>query len=62
MNGSSTKERQDFAMELISQACELMGWGIIPSEGDDTTPVYYMIIGTEEGLDMAQKRLDGEVQ
>ncbi len=50
------------AMELIMEACELMGWGVVMTPDEHNDAVHFLIIGTEEGLEMASRRLNGDLQ
>jgi hypothetical protein len=53
---------QEKALELITTACDIMNWSLaIPQDLEDQ-PIYYLIIGTDEGIDIALKRMNGEVQ
>lgn len=55
-------ENQRQAIDLIAQACELMGWQIVlPAENQDED-LYYLVIGTPEGTEMVTKRINGDFQ
>lgn len=53
--------KEEFALDLIMQALDLTGWTIALPQ-DPSEPLHYMIIGTEDGVDLAMKRINGEVQ
>lgn len=55
-------DKQTVAMDLIMEACELMGWGLelVPDENNEE--VHFMIIGTDQGIETALRRLNGELQ
>jgi hypothetical protein len=62
MSDRSLTEQEQYAMDLIAHACELLGWHVVLPDDGDGRGIYYMIIGTEEGTDTAMKRMNGEVQ
>lgn len=53
--------KEEMALDLVKQACELMGWNIAIPKALHGEPLYWLLIGTEEGLDTAMKRINGEM-
>lgn len=59
-NNAKRTNEQEAAIELIKKACTLMGWGVI-LPFDENEDLHYMIIGTQDGIESAMARLNGEV-
>lgn len=55
--------KEEMALDLIMQGLDLMGWtAALPEAHEEGQPLYWMIIGTDEGVEVAMKRLNGDVQ
>lgn len=59
----SLSPKEEKALELIMQALDLMGWTMaLPSAQQDGEPLYWLIVGTDEGVENAMKIINGEMQ
>jgi hypothetical protein len=54
------RAKEEMALEMIARACDLMDWEILlPDEGSGEH-VYWMVIGTKEGIESAVRHINGE--
>lgn len=62
MKERTLSDKERYALDLIGHACELMGWEVALPENGEAKEIYWLIIGTSEGIDTAMKRMNGDCQ